>query len=1090
MNIKRNLILNLSVLFICSILLNIYISYNQISANSNLPIQSDIYSTNDTIDDKTIFNINQQIDGSYTEGYTTNYEDIGNYGFEAPVLIKESQPTLDAKIAVDGSNNAHIFWVGKTGDYWILYHVMRFFENGSWSTIDNFGKTDKIFSGVLDVETDFLGRIHLVWLLNSNIYYMLYDNISKTWSNKVIVGSGSDLDLSVNENGLPRISFIKTLESYYYVYRYARLKDDLVNWETTDIPIGISTYDTRARNSALLVTDENGKECTYFFFGMTFRSGSYSHTAYYVRYAISLKETYNSPFTINNNFIQYNIPYAFNVLPKPQILGSNDDNLHLFYILPGDSDTLYLTYQRRNSDKEWEPGETLSDKIALNCDTVSAIDNATGKLIYMWTHTTYITETKAALYLKTFSPVTETWSDDILFLNNYNYTQYPDFDLDNYGNMHMIWFDQKDDTKRLYYKMGWIDSDEDGLYDFEERDIYGTDPYNSDCDGDQFLDGEEIALGFDPFNPDEDSDGMGDGFEYHYGLDPYTNDSYDDLDNDLLLNIEEYYANSFPNNNDSDDDLVSDYLEVKIYYSDPRDTDSDDDDINDGIEILILSSNPNSNDSDNDTMTDWYEWEYGLNINVNDTLEDPDLDGLINLLEFENDLEPDNPDYEGDGLNDYEEVVIWFTNPKKYDTDKDGLWDGRDEVYNYGTNPLKPDTDDDLINDKTEIEKGFDPLNNDTDYDSLPDGYEWIFHLDPLDPSDGLLDNDHDGLNNYEEFLLWTNPFLVDSDGDRFTDLEELSLGCDPAKWDTDGEGIDDYNEIVVLKTNVTNPDTDYDLLNDYLEVHKYNSNPLVQDTDGDGITDGIEVYTYGTHPSYRDSDHDGIDDDVELFIFGSSPILVDTDFDGMDDYFEWLYDLNPVVDDSYLDADSDGISNGEEFLYNANPLISDTDQDGLTDFEEIAIYFTKPNLKDTDQDGLTDFDEIAVYHTVPLDLDTDDDRISDGEEIALGTNPLSSDTDMDGISDADELSDGTDPLDASDNKKFARRNNILISFSLIIAGVLVYYFSPILISKLRREEEINWIREGIKKRNAKSNRFVSNNLTVDSTDTVNKSEI
>ncbi len=45
------------------------------------------------------------------------------------------------------------------------------------------------------------------------------------------------------------------------------------------------------------------------------------------------------------------------------------------------------------------------------------------------------------------------------------------------------------------------DSDGDGLFDFEEIYIYGTDPDNPDTDGDGYLDGEEVVNGFDPLGP-------------------------------------------------------------------------------------------------------------------------------------------------------------------------------------------------------------------------------------------------------------------------------------------------------------------------------------------------------------------------------------------------------------------------------------------------------------------------------------------------------------------------------------------------------------------------------------------------------------
>lgn len=114
------------------------------------------------------------------------------------------------------------------------------------------------------------------------------------------------------------------------------------------------------------------------------------------------------------------------------------------------------------------------------------------------------------------------------------------------------------------------------------------------------------------------------------------------------------------------------------------------------------------------------------------------------------------------------------------------------------------------------------------------------------------------------------------------------------------------------------------------------------------------------------------------------------------------------------MDSDEDGVSDYDEmFVHDTNPLSADTDEDGLSDSDEINVYGTDPLETDTDGDELSDYDEVMVHSTDPLAPDTDGDSLPDGQEVNdLRTDPLSTDTDGDGLNDADELNVyNTDPL-------------------------------------------------------------------------------
>jgi len=94
-------------------------------------------------------------------------------------------------------------------------------------------------------------------------------------------------------------------------------------------------------------------------------------------------------------------------------------------------------------------------------------------------------------------------------------------------------------------------------------------------------------------------------------------------------------------------------------------------------------------------------------------LADNDGDGLTNSMEGMLGTDGNNPDTDGDGFTDGEEVDTHMTDPLNADTDMDGLTD-YDEVMQYGTLPLRNDTDGDGLSDGFEVQNGLDPLVDNT----------------------------------------------------------------------------------------------------------------------------------------------------------------------------------------------------------------------------------------------------------------------------------------------------------------------------------------------------------------------------------------
>lgn len=140
-------------------------------------------------------------------------------------------------------------------------------------------------------------------------------------------------------------------------------------------------------------------------------------------------------------------------------------------------------------------------------------------------------------------------------------------------------------------------------------------------------------------------------------------------------------------------------------------------------------------DSDGDTVPDYYEQFVGLSTESDDSNGDGITDGMLvkqMLLtdEFLDDYHFMYLDSDGDSLTNQEELQ-YGTNPFMADSDLDGLND-YEEVYYFGTDPLLQDSDGDGLYDGTEVDAGFNPNLPDSDGDGVNDGKTVFTRVVPL----------------------------------------------------------------------------------------------------------------------------------------------------------------------------------------------------------------------------------------------------------------------------------------------------------------------------------------------------------------------
>lgn len=376
------------------------------------------------------------------------------------------------------------------------------------------------------------------------------------------------------------------------------------------------------------------------------------------------------------------------------------------------------------------------------------------------------------------------------------------------------------------------DTDGDGLSDFDEINIYGTDPNDPDTDKDGLTDGFEVdnidagnpgddATGFDPLDPDVDGDGLLDGQETASGsnsilgnvlspsvLSPFVTDS----DNDGLSDGDEYNNENQP--------------------TDPTVSDTDGDGLNDGEELSI-GTDPNDRDTDKDGLTDGEEAHPVTGLGTDPLKPDTDGDGLTDLEEVQNGTDPLVVDSDQDGLSDFDEVKVYGTLPNNPDTDGDGLTDG-DEVQVYLTSPFLTDTDNDGCTDGEEVANGTDPLDENESTAT--------FYADT--------DGDGFGDPNGETRVACSAPegFVLD-----ITDCDDTNAAINPNKlWYRDADG-DGFGAAALTQAGCTQPAGYVDLSTDCddTDINVYPGAPARadgKDNNCDGNIDRLpQVITFET---------------------------------------------------------------------------------------------------------------------------------------------------------------------------------------------------------------------------------------------------
>ncbi len=278
--------------------------------------------------------------------------------------------------------------------------------------------------------------------------------------------------------------------------------------------------------------------------------------------------------------------------------------------------------------------------------------------------------------------------------------------------------------------------------------------------------------------------------------------------------------------------------------------------------------------------------------------------------------------------------------------------------------------------------------------------FEWKYRYFGDTPTLAADDPDGDGLSNYQEFLLGSNPRIAPQ-----VDIDDAGIGRIPGAVVKYYQGA--WSEI-----------PDFRLLREYrretrTDFHFNNTGEAILGS-GSNENTGMVIEGYFDVPAAGEYNfYLSCNDGAALLIDGTVKLENDNRDTSREhtarirlgggvhrfriDYFNrnagarlllywsgdtfgkvrfdrsaWTADALPPEFSEYLvwrkDSDGDGLSDAEECRLGTDPFKGDTDGDGISDADEVNKYHSDPLKTDSNSDGVGDYEEYVLGEGVPLD--------------------------------------------------------------------------------------------------------------------------
>ena len=279
--------------------------------------------------------------------------------------------------------------------------------------------------------------------------------------------------------------------------------------------------------------------------------------------------------------------------------------------------------------------------------------------------------------------------------------------------------------------------------------------------------------------------------------------------------------------------------------------------------------------------------------------------------------------------------------------------------------------------------------------------FEWKQNYFGNTPSLATDDPDGDGLSNYQEFLLGSNPTVAPT-GNPKDSISNIFSGGLVKYYSGTFTVYPDFSVLMPYKTGtiteIHQPSTTGEVLQSersdqvalnirgYFDITQSGNYRFYLSANGGaeltidkavlfnfrngGSKDGyVDIFlTQGTHRLELGYFKKAVNSELRLSwagpefsrkAFGSALWHTADDEAILDEVMSWQ-----------KDSDFDGIPDHQERRLKTDPFNPDTDGDNLTDYEEVYVYFTNPLVKDTDGDGIDDYEEVKIALSNPLVAD------------------------------------------------------------------------------------------------------------------------